>query len=264
MAINFNSQIQSLYAGNVANDAAYQAPGTYGIPVSDIAAGIASFSGITAGTGYTSIPAVSFTGGTTGLTGGGGAVAFAKMKVLTATVAAGGTGYVVGNTINLGNGVVFTVATLSGSAVATFTVTNGGSLSSIPANPVAQVSTNGAGTGATFNFATFGLESLDLRVPGAYTSAPTVVFTGGAGTGAAATAVLSNNAAETKMLTLIEVVRSYFASVTGPEARAARDVLRRMINTYSGGSTAYDSAASALKMQRAGVRLFATQLRADS
>lgn len=74
--------------------------------------------------------------------------------VTAAAVAAGGSGYAVGNTITLANGVVLTVATLSVSAVATVTITNAGSIASgatAPANPQAQVSTNGTGTGATFN-----------------------------------------------------------------------------------------------------------------
>ena len=73
-------------------------------------------------------------------------------KVGTAVVAAAGTGYAVGNTITLTNGVVLTVATLSVTAVATVTITNAGSVptGAIPTNPVAQVSTNGTGTGASF------------------------------------------------------------------------------------------------------------------
>src|SRR5262245_24205379 len=75
-------------------------------------------------------------------------------KVSVAAVAVGGTGYVVGNTITLSNGVVLTVATATTGAVATVTITNAGSIPvgvTPPTNPVAQVSTNGSGTGATFN-----------------------------------------------------------------------------------------------------------------
>lgn len=77
-------------------------------------------------------------------------------KVTAATVANGGTGgdYNVGDTITLANGVVLTVATESTTQVATVTVTNGGNVAigaSTPANPVGQVSSNGTGTGATFN-----------------------------------------------------------------------------------------------------------------
>jgi len=74
-------------------------------------------------------------------------------RVTAAAVQAGGANYAVGNTITLSNGVVLTVATVTTGAVATVTITNPGSVvtASIPANPVAQVSTSGSGTGATFN-----------------------------------------------------------------------------------------------------------------
>lgn len=89
--------------------------------------------------------------------------------VTAAAVSAGGTGYAVGDLIVLtstsvggimgGAGVILRVATLSGSAVATVTVVNqiagsatpvGGSYFRIQPNPVAQSSTTGTGTGATF------------------------------------------------------------------------------------------------------------------
>lgn len=73
-----------------------------------------------------------------------------------AAVQAGGSGYAVGDTITLTGGTaitqaVLTVATLSGSAVATVTVTYSGFYSAKPTDPVAQGSTSGSGTGATFN-----------------------------------------------------------------------------------------------------------------
>ncbi len=71
-----------------------------------------------------------------------------------AVISAGGSGYAVGDTITLTGGTavsqpVFVVATLSGSAVATVTVGYPGSYSTKPANPVAQGSTSGSGTGCT-------------------------------------------------------------------------------------------------------------------
>lgn len=92
--------------------------------------------------------------------------------VTAAAVAAGGTGYAVGDEITLaetpagdapiGAPVKLLVATLAGSAVATVTVvsqipnaTLGGSYFNTQTNPVAQSSTTGNGTGATFNL-TFG------------------------------------------------------------------------------------------------------------
>ena len=71
--------------------------------------------------------------------------------VSAAAVSAGGTGYAVGNTITLANGTVLTVATISSGAVATVTVTTGGSWPcGIQAGAQAQASTNASGAGATF------------------------------------------------------------------------------------------------------------------
>lgn len=101
--------------------------------------------------------------------------------VTAATVASGGSGYAVGDLITLaqapqgtapvGAPVVLRVATLSTTAVATVTVVNqiageatpkGGSYFAVQTNPVAQGSTTGSGTGATFNL-TFGAQD-DQRV----------------------------------------------------------------------------------------------------
>lgn len=94
--------------------------------------------------------------------------------VTAAAVAAAGSGYAVGDLITLASGAtgsapigapaVLQVATLSGSGVATVTVVDqvadsatrtGGSYFARQTNPVAQGSTTGSGSGATFNL-TFG------------------------------------------------------------------------------------------------------------
>ncbi len=77
-------------------------------------------------------------------------------QVSAAAVQAGGSNYAVGDTITLTGGTainqaVLTVATLSGSAVATVTVTYPGNYSVKPADPVAQGTSSGIGTGASFN-----------------------------------------------------------------------------------------------------------------
>jgi hypothetical protein len=82
------------------------------------------------------------------------AVGGAITVVTAAVVAIGGGNYAVNDTITLAHGVVLTVATLSasGGGVATVAITNQGSLTAAPpANPQAQVSSSGIGTGATFN-----------------------------------------------------------------------------------------------------------------
>jgi hypothetical protein len=77
-------------------------------------------------------------------------------QATSATVQAGGSGYAVGDTITETGGTaisnaVFTVATLSGSAVATVTVGYPGNYTVVPSNPVSQGSTSGLGTGCTLN-----------------------------------------------------------------------------------------------------------------
>ena len=77
----------------------------------------------------------------------------ATQVVTGSLVAAPGANYAHGDLINLPNGVVLEVVTLTaGNGVISTTIVNPGSITAAPpANPVAQVSSNGAGTGATFN-----------------------------------------------------------------------------------------------------------------
>lgn len=63
---------------------------------------------------------------------------------------AAGTGYVTGDTINLGNGLTISVTAVAGNVTGA-TFVNYGAIASAPSNPVAQVSTSGLGTGASFN-----------------------------------------------------------------------------------------------------------------
>lgn len=72
-------------------------------------------------------------------------------SVASAVVAAGGTGYTVGEQITLANGVVLIVATVSSGAVATVTVGAAGLITgSPPSGAQPQLSSTGGGTGATF------------------------------------------------------------------------------------------------------------------
>jgi hypothetical protein len=234
--------------------------------------GADSVSGVTvtgAGTGFTGIPTVGFTGG-----GGTGAAASAVMKALTATavtaqsgagsyapsdtitlaggtgtnpiltvtntkvvsatVAAGGSGgddgtqTVTGTTgtgtkfqasVTVASGAITAVlsitvagdytvnptsltaepvtgASLTGAqlnvkmGVLTATVSTAGALTALASSPVAQGSTSGAGTGATFSL-TYGVNTVTVTDGGEdYSSAPTVAFSGGAGSGATATAAI--------------------------------------------------------------------------
>lgn len=87
----------------------------------------------------------------------------------------GGSGYHVGDTITLGaklpsgaplTPLVVTVATVSGSAVATVTVTSGGAYPGPLPNHWTQLSTSGGGTNAEFGYATWSLATATTTVPG--------------------------------------------------------------------------------------------------
>jgi hypothetical protein len=109
----------------------------------------------------------------------------ALAKANTATVVAGGAGYLVGDTIPIAMGSygvcgtvpVLTVATVSTTSVATVTVSTAGSCTALPTAPTAQASTSGVGTGATFQVAwspiaqvytpTAGISEVDAYMQGA-------------------------------------------------------------------------------------------------
>lgn len=136
---------------------------------------------VTVGGSYTTAPTVSASSPPAGVT----ATLYPLLRVLTAPVNAGGTNYVVGDTIALTNGVVLTVATLSGSAVATVTITVPGSAQTLPANPVAQVTTSGTGTGADFNLTWEVYTNVITNGGTGYLSAPTLTYSAGAATATA-------------------------------------------------------------------------------
>lgn len=77
--------------------------------------------------------------------------ALRQVGVSAAAVAAGGSGYAIGNTITLTGGAVLTVSSVSSGAVTGVSITTPGSYASVPSNPVGQTATSGSGTGATFN-----------------------------------------------------------------------------------------------------------------
>lgn len=103
--------------------------------------------------------------GIPGISAGAGAVGqlwnSAAFTVSGATAATPGTGYAVGDTIVLAGGTgvlptILTVASLSGSGVATVTILIGGRYAALPASPASQASSSGAGTGATFTLSSGG------------------------------------------------------------------------------------------------------------
>lgn len=139
------------------------------------------------GSNYTSAPTVSISAPTTA--GGVQATATVQMFAGGGTVASGGSGYAVNDTVTItgyGSNIVVTVTTVSSGAITAYTVISG-ALTSIPTNPVSQSSTSGSGTGATFNL-TYGMStSFTITNAGSgYIEQPTVSFSGGGGSGASA------------------------------------------------------------------------------
>jgi hypothetical protein len=120
--------------------------------------------------------------------GGGGVTATGNptLGALSVVPAAGGAGYVVGDTIDLADSIVLQVLTVTAGAVTTASVINVGSVTStLPANPLAQVATSGAGAGATFTV-TWKVIGVTMVLNGSgYTSPPSVTFSSGAATGTA-------------------------------------------------------------------------------
>lgn len=147
------------------------------------------------GSGYTSDPIVTLTGG-----GGTGATAIAQTSapVISIEIRNGGANYTSAPTVNItgggGTGATAT-ATITNGSITAITLTSGGS--NYTSAPTVAFS-GGGGTGASA-FATRGtgpVANLLVAWPGSgYTSAPTVAITGGGGTGATATATISTGQA---------------------------------------------------------------------
>lgn len=149
-----------------------------------------------AGSAYTTIPTAAITAPTTA--GGVQAVAAPVMFQTTYTLTSGGTGYTVGDTIT-GVGGTFTtawslvVSTVSGGVITGLTTTGGfaGSYTVLPVG--AQSVTGGTGSGATVTINTWALRSLTITNAGSgYVEQPTVTFSGGGGSGAAAYATVGS------------------------------------------------------------------------
>jgi len=162
------------------------AAGSSGVNISN-GGTVTAITGTTTGA-YTVVPTITISAPTTA--GGTQATGTVAMQAITITLNSGGSGYAIGDTITLTGGtfsqaVVLTVATLSGSAVATFTTSNAGTYTVLPSNPVAQGSTSGSGTGANFNITAYGVRTTAYTITGAgsgYVEQPTVTFSSGSAT----------------------------------------------------------------------------------
>jgi hypothetical protein len=152
------------------------------------------------GSNYSTIPSLAISAPTTA--GGVQATATPQMAGQTVTVQAAGSSYVVGNTLTVVGGTSSTAAQLrvdsidgSGGVTATSFVNTAGAYSVLPTNPVSV--TGGAGSGATFNITQWFFASAGPIITNAgsgYVEQPTVSFSGGGGSGAAAYATVGTNA----------------------------------------------------------------------
>ena len=151
------------------------------------------------GSGYTSLPSVAITAPTTA--GGVQATATANALLIPAsanvTITNGGTGYTAGDVLTISGGTAsiaatLTVSTVSGGVITAISVSNNGTYTVPPANPASV--TGGTGSGATFTLS-FGVRSGNFTITNAgsgYVEQPTVTFSGGGGSGAAAYATVGS------------------------------------------------------------------------
>jgi hypothetical protein len=157
-----------------------------------VPAPVASLALTNGGSGYTSPPAVAITGG--GGTGATATATLATRSVASVAVTNGGSGYTTVPTVSFsgGGGTGATATvTLTNRKVTAITITNGGS--GYTTAPTVTISGGGgSGAKATAALAPAPVASLTLTNPGSgFTSIPSVGFSGGGGSGAAAKATLS-------------------------------------------------------------------------
>jgi hypothetical protein len=147
---------------------------------------------------YTSVVSVAISAPTTA--GGVQATATVSMGNASATITSGGTGYTVGDVLSMVGGTLatgfptagtYTVATVSSGVVTAVTVTNFSQYTVLPTNPVST--TGGTGTGCTLNIVYNAGSVYNITNAGSgYVEQPTVSFSGGGGSGAAAYATVGS------------------------------------------------------------------------
>lgn len=180
---------------------------------------VASVAVGTAGTGYTSLPTVAFTGGSGGVQATGTSTLKAVGSV---TVSAGGTGYAVNDVLSITGGTksttaTFTVSTVSSGVVTAVTITNAGVYTVLPSFPVATTVAPSGGTGCTLTIG-WGVGTVVVVTGGNdYLTAPSVAFSGGAGSSAAATATLASVPAIAQQIrAIIPITATVISAITFP------------------------------------------------
>jgi hypothetical protein len=210
-------------------------PGSNPETFDNLSGGLAG-AAVTPGTGYTSVPLVSVSAPT--LANPVQATASATLQCVTNAVAVGGMGYAVNDTITLSNGVILKVTAVTAGVITTAGIQSAGSIASgsVPANPVQQASTSGAGTGAKFTL-TWGLGPLTIgNVGNGYATANLTVTGGGGGTGGSYTPVV------TIWPGLVSAINTGQSGVRGPSQLAVAVIGTSSASpaltsvTFSGGS----------------------------
>jgi len=147
------------------------------------------------GNGYTSAPAITVSAPTTA--GGVQATVTGYIWINSVTLASGGTGYSVNDVLTVSGGsyvtnpLKITVTGVSGGVITTFTFVSFDLYNTAPSNPVSV--TGGTGSGATFtlNFTNSSTYTITNAGSG-YVEQPTVSFSGGGSSGAAAYATVGS------------------------------------------------------------------------
>jgi hypothetical protein len=203
------------------------AAGSSGVNISN-GGTVTAISRTAAGSGYTSVPSAVISAPTTA--GGVQATFSPVMQVATSSLATAGSGYAVNNVLTVVGGTftsaaTFTVNTVDGSgAILTYSLTSSGAYTVLPTSPVSV--TGGAGTSATFNLLTYTLAASGGTITNAgsgYVEQPTVTFSGGGGSGAAAYATVGSGTVVRSIGTTMS-----FYTPGGEQAR--------IDDTYSGGT----------------------------
>jgi hypothetical protein len=191
------------------------------------------------GSGYTSLPSVAITAPTTA----GGVQATASITMAAGgssavTPASGGTGYTLNDTLTIVGGTntltaQFTVTAVSGGVVTQVTRsnTNYGNYSVLPSSPVAT--TGGTGTGCTLNMVWEVLPPTITNAGSGYVEQPTVSFSGGGGSGAAAYATVGS---VPKIQTLGSSLQVFTPTGVGFEVLDSSATTTSYIQAVSGGS----------------------------
>jgi hypothetical protein len=157
---------------------------------------------------YTSNPSVAISAPTTA--GGVQATGTAIIQNNSATIAGGGTGYTVGDTVTLVGGTLatggagtFRVASVSGGVITSVDTSNFAQYSVAPTNPVSV--TGGTGSGATLTVSYIFGYIVSSNAGSGYVEQPTVTFSGGGGSGAAAFATVGSGARLTSIGSALEL-----------------------------------------------------------